>query len=504
MRIRPAVAALIAVLLGCAVLGVVGINVAGRTRPALAADLRHRQRPGGRPAQGALRRLDPVRGAADRAAGADRRAGALAGAGAAPQPRGLGDLALGSGHRRCAAARPAQGADHRRLPPPAGDGDAGDGPRTRRDPRTERPPAAAGDAVRLRDRLPCPAGGDGQRDRARRAPRRAAAPDRPPARLPLCRRRRDTARLRRPHRRRRPGGPRPPQLGDDDRRDLARRLHDDGPGARGRLLAPDRLPLPRGARGRARPARGREAQPGDRRPDDGLRRRDPAGGAGAIGVRPTRLAAALAGGHGRGGDRPQRRRRGRGAARAADPARRPRQRRRDRRLTRLPLPGRGDGGGSAPPPRPRRGADRGAAASARRPGDRPGHGGARNRRAAELEPGAQERGSDRRRGRARVGSAVRPARGRAGRPDHDPREARPAQQVAAPDRLPARDPGGGRAGIGRRGHQAAARTGGDLHQHRARAGPATSPDSGPGCGARRTPSPNCAAASPRAPPAAPC
>ena len=66
---------------------------------------------------------------------------------------------------------------------------------------------------------------------------------------------------------------------------------------------------------RPRPPRGREAQPGDRRQDDRLRRGDPARGARALGLRPTRLAAALAGGHGRGGDGPQRRRRGRRPAR---------------------------------------------------------------------------------------------------------------------------------------------------------------------------------------------
>ena len=42
----------------------------------------------------------------------------------------------------------------------------------------------------------------------------------------------------------------------DDRRLRADRLHDDGPGAGGRLRAADGLPLPRGAGGRGRAARG--------------------------------------------------------------------------------------------------------------------------------------------------------------------------------------------------------------------------------------------------------
>ncbi len=71
--------------------------------------------------------------------------------------------------------------------------------------------------------------------------------------------------LRRAHRLRRPRRPRPAQLGDDDRRALAGRLHDDGAGPRGRLLAADRLPLPRGARRRARPLGGRAAARGQRR-----------------------------------------------------------------------------------------------------------------------------------------------------------------------------------------------------------------------------------------------
>ena len=60
---------------------------------------------------------------------------------------------------------------------------------------------------------------------------------------------RDPAGLRRAHRLRRPRHPRPPRLGDDDRSPLGGRLHDDGPGARGRLLAVHRLPLPRRAGG---------------------------------------------------------------------------------------------------------------------------------------------------------------------------------------------------------------------------------------------------------------
>ena len=93
-------------------------------------------------------------------------------------------------------------------------------------------------------------------DRARRADRRAAAPDRPPARLPLAGGGGDPACLRCAHGLRRARSPRPARLRDDDRSPLGGRLHDDGPRPRGRLLAVHRLPLSRGAGERA-PRRGR-------------------------------------------------------------------------------------------------------------------------------------------------------------------------------------------------------------------------------------------------------
>ena len=88
MRIRPAVAALIAVLLGCAVLGVVGISVAGRTRPALAADLRHRLGRGRRSAEAHFGDSSPFAVLLRGPRGAIERQGPAAGPGAAPQTRG--------------------------------------------------------------------------------------------------------------------------------------------------------------------------------------------------------------------------------------------------------------------------------------------------------------------------------------------------------------------------------------------------------------------------------
>ena len=256
MRVRSATAAMFAVLAGCVALGVYGLGVEGKLDPlSLKID-----------------GTGSARGEALAEAhfgDASQFAVLLSGPPAAIERQGP-PLVRALRHSpkatvispwdrgTVAALRPGppQGADHRRLPRAAGDGDARHGPRTRRRPRRARAPAAAGDAVRLRLGLAGAAGRDRRRDRARRAARRPARSARPAARLPLSGRRRDPARLRRPHRARRPRRARPAQLGDDDRRDLARRLHDDGPGARGRLLAADRLPLPRGARRRARAARG--------------------------------------------------------------------------------------------------------------------------------------------------------------------------------------------------------------------------------------------------------
>ena len=87
---------------------------------------------------------------------------------------------------------------------------------------------------------------------------------------------------------------------------------------------------------------------------------------------------------------------------------------------RLALAGGGDGGRRAAPSRARRGPDRGPAAAPRRAGDRPHHRRPRHRRAAGLERSEGQRGSDRRRRRPGLGSALRPPRRRTRRPDHDP------------------------------------------------------------------------------------
>ena len=142
--------------------------------------------------------------------------------------------------------------------------------------------------------------------------------------------------LRRAHRLRRARRPGAAQLGDDDRRALARRLHDDGARPRGRLLAADRLALPRGARGGARPGTP-PRDPGQRRPHHPLRRRHPDRRPRLLRLPAARLAAALAGGD-RGGDRdlvadlhPR-------AATAAGPARPADQRRAARPRPRRPPP----------------------------------------------------------------------------------------------------------------------------------------------------------------------
>ena len=134
------------------------------------------------------------------------------------------------------------------------------------------PGAGDGDPVGLRQRRPRPAGGIARRRRAGRAVGRAAAVDHPPARLPLARRRGDPPRLRRADGRRRPGRPLTAFRGDDDRRALARRLHDDGARARGRLFAAGRLALPRGACRRPTARRGGADHPRRRRPHHVLRR----------------------------------------------------------------------------------------------------------------------------------------------------------------------------------------------------------------------------------------
>ena len=95
--------------------------------------------------------------------------------------------------------------------------------------------------------------GIAERLRARRAARRSAADHRPAPGLSLPGRGGDTASPRCDDRSRRPRHPRPAQLLHADRRALPRRLHDDGPGARRRLLPPHRFPLPRGARRRHGP-----------------------------------------------------------------------------------------------------------------------------------------------------------------------------------------------------------------------------------------------------------
>ena len=331
MKARPALAGLVAVLVGSLVLGLVGLGVEDKLDPlslTISGTTLGRR---GRPGQGPLRRRHAVRRSCS----------------TVPPPRSNARGRPWSG--RCAT---------RRTATVISPWDRGTVTALRPGPRKalvivdyhvplatamrdtvpelegvlERtgPPAPAGDPVGLRLGLPRPAGRNDRRDRAGRAARRPAPADRPADRLPLGRRRGDPARLRRPHRARRARRPRPAQLGDDGRRDLARRLHDDGAGPRRRLLAADRLALPRGARRGAKPARGGDAQPGDGRPHHRLRRLDPARRAGPLRLRAARLAAALAGRHGRRRDDPQRPRRRRRPARPPRPARRAGQRRPDR------------------------------------------------------------------------------------------------------------------------------------------------------------------------------
>ena len=201
MRFRPAIAAMIAVLVGCGVLGVVGLGVEDKLDPLSLTIDGTGVGPRGRPRQRALRRRHPVRGPAHRAAGGDRTAGPAAGPGPAPHAEGDRDLALGPGHGRRPAPGRRPGADHRRLPRPPGDGDARHGPGARTTLVEEEVQAAPDrHPVRLRLRLPRPAGRNDPRHRARRAARRAAAPDRPPDRLPLAGRRRDPARSSAPSR----------------------------------------------------------------------------------------------------------------------------------------------------------------------------------------------------------------------------------------------------------------------------------------------------------------
>ena len=131
VRVRPAIAAMVAVLIGCGVLGVVGLGVEDKLDPlSLTID-----------GTGSARGEELAK---EHFGDATQFAVLLTG----PQeeierqgpplvralrhtPEGDGHLALGPGHGRRAAARRRQGADHRRLPRPAGDGDARDGPRPR-------------------------------------------------------------------------------------------------------------------------------------------------------------------------------------------------------------------------------------------------------------------------------------------------------------------------------------------------------------------------------------
>ena len=125
-----------------------------------------------------------------------------------------------------------------------------DRPGTEPDPRDDDPAAGSRDPDRLRDALAGDPGRLDRRHQARRADRPADPADRPAARLPLAGRRGDTARLRRRDRDRLARAALDPDRLVQRRRLRADRLHDDGPGARGRLRAADGLALPRRA-GRA-------------------------------------------------------------------------------------------------------------------------------------------------------------------------------------------------------------------------------------------------------------
>ena len=147
---------------------------------------------------------------------------------------------------------PRKAPDPRRLPSRRRGVGRARGPRSGADSGGDGPPAGRRHAVRLRHALAGAAGRIARSTRTRRADRDPAAPDRPAARLPLAGRGGDPARLRRAAVFADPRRPRPARLRVRDRRLLARRLHDDGARPRGRLLAVDRLPLPRGARRRGR------------------------------------------------------------------------------------------------------------------------------------------------------------------------------------------------------------------------------------------------------------
>ena len=195
-------------------------------------------------------------------AGGDRPPGPGAGPRAARATRAVTTLSpWDRGSVAAPAAQPAPGADPRRLP------------RRHSTTRSTTPSpssneildeqihaAGARDPDRLRDPLAGDPGRVDRRRRARRADRPADPADRPPARLPLAGRGGDPARLRRGHRGRLARPALHPHRLVRHRRLRAHRLHDDGPGARGRLRAADGLALPRGAGGgRRRRSRRRAA-----------------------------------------------------------------------------------------------------------------------------------------------------------------------------------------------------------------------------------------------------
>ena len=180
-----------------------------------------------------------------------------------PAPRGPKAPRAAPGH---AAGRPLPCAAGPRLPPSPRRGDARNGPRAGRHPRGQRPPA--------RSKPSSPAT---RASRARCSPNRSRPPSAPSsspprfcfwscslvfrsvlaALIPLAFGAMTV--LAGPRR------PRLPHLADADRRPLAGRLHDDGARPRRRLLAADRLPLPRGARRRPLAGRRRRRDPAQRR-----------------------------------------------------------------------------------------------------------------------------------------------------------------------------------------------------------------------------------------------
>jgi hypothetical protein len=217
---RGPVAVLLVVVLACAALGVVGLGVEHRLQPTSLIV-------GG---------TDSARGQALAEAhfgDSSNFAVLLRGPAAAIERQGPGRrLALGPRSGRLPAPGAAAGDHPARLPPAAGRGDARHRAGPRKDAGSAGAPAAGSRPIRVRERIASAAERIACGDRAGRADRRAAAADRPPARLPLGPRRGDPAGARRPHRPCRPRRARPARLGDDDRSALARRLHDDGPGAR--------------------------------------------------------------------------------------------------------------------------------------------------------------------------------------------------------------------------------------------------------------------------------